>query len=180
MLYWDMKWNSFEGEFSDLEVSQRLNVALACLESVLVKDVGYFYLSLTEDQKILINTALDILWGNNSTEDKGVIAEKLSEQTELDNKPGFYDLLMGVLLLLNADDGLTADDTLEVMSYIYQSILDREIISQLIRDTLESEVQVMERNNQRCLCVVDEQIQYLKNVKKGHLIKRQEVLLDRV
>ena len=175
MLFWDIKWKDFEDDISGLELSQRTNIALASLENVLIKGIEYFKFSLNKEQKKLIIKSLDILWGK-GTQDPDV-AEKIKEQLEMDHKPGVYDLMTAILVLLNSFKKLNADDTLDVLSYIYQSVLDREIISQLEKDTLESEIQVKERNNPVCLQVIDDQLRFLEEIKNGKLIERQDVQL---
>ena len=54
MLLWDVKWGKFEDDISSLELSQRLNIALTSLGSVLIKEIECFKISLTGEQKKLI------------------------------------------------------------------------------------------------------------------------------
>jgi len=172
MLFWDIRWKEFEDDICNLNLNQRLNITLASLESVLINNEEHFKLSINEEQKKNIGLALDILWGK-GTKEKGVVVDKLDEYTCLDNESGVNDVLMAILFLLNAEFELTADDTLEVLSYIYQAVLDMEIISLLESETLESEVQTMEENNRKCLEVIDEQLGFLKKIKNGYVVHRR-------
>ena len=176
MLYWDVRWKEFEDEILELRPGQRLNIALGGLESIVMRNVEYFRIYLSSAQRELINRALDSLWNGEANEREVLIAQ-LEPQNDLDAVPGVYDILMTVQILLRSTRDLSAEDLLEVLSHNYQSILDREIISKLEKDKLESEVRLMEENNVVCLEVIEEQISHLMQIKHGHIIKRQLFLL---
>ena len=114
---------------------------------------------------------------NGEANEREVLIAQLEAQNDLDAVPGVYDILMTVQILLRSTRDLSAEDLLEVISHNYQSILDREIISKLEKDKLESEVRLMEENNVVCLEVIEEQISHLMQIKHGHIIKRQLFLL---
>jgi hypothetical protein len=177
MLYWDFVWNEYKDEVVKLSNEQRFYFALACVENSFKEFLSYSSISQYTEEKSLIMTALDLLW--NKKFDKFKTVYKLFEEKIDPNIDVvlLYTFTALSILLKYSGSTFSIVETRNVLSYSYQTVLHKEILSVLESDTSEEEVAEMEKLNKKCLLKIEFQRKLLKDLVDGQ-VHLESKLLD--
>lgn len=154
MLLWDSKWKINQARLSPLGREQLLKLSIASIESVVQSGI-----EMDDEIETEFGRAFNAL-----KQRRSYPCEGLEEMIQGESGPGVYDLSMAVINLSRNFDAIDKDVTLESLSYCYQAILDREILSQLEQNMTESEVNVLEARNASCVGCIDKQLDLLESL----------------
>jgi hypothetical protein len=152
MLLWDSKWRLNQQRLSSLDRDKLLKIAIASIENVVESGI-----------KIDGTIAYEFRDAFDSVK-RGMPydCDKLEELIQGENGPGVYDLSMAVINLSHNLEAIDKDTVLESLSYCYQAILDREILSELERNMTESDINVLEAGNANCVGCIQKQLDLLE------------------
>lgn len=163
MFYWDQVWREHEAVLEGLSSSQRKNLVFQCLQDVWMEYKDDFNLVLSDGQKQLIASVVEGVASGNTAKHKSYLIA-LDAELGQSLAPGVCDLFMGFVQLIESFDMMSSDDALEAMSFAYQVVLDKEVLSNLEKETLEAEVRQLEVGNKACLRTINRQLELMSLV----------------
>jgi hypothetical protein len=159
MLLWDQIWQHEWARINALTDESRQHLATLCILSV--------WKRLDPDlarHGLLCDAMKSLSKGRIPDDD---FLDALIGEAQDRHIPGLWDLSMAVSALAESSGRMSARDSMKIISFAYQTVLDCEILSRLDRETLEREVSDLESANAACREVINEQINLLRSVEQG-------------
>jgi hypothetical protein len=151
MLIWDLKWKSHQQQLSNLNRIRLKRLALASIEWVV--DLGITMVDPIKEE--FSNAFLALKSGMHySCDDLETLIQDVVQ-------PGVYDISMAVVTLSQNLDSIDEKVVFDALSYCYQAVLDREILTKLERETMEDDVNKLELENASCMECIQKQLELL-------------------
>ena len=153
MLLWDVEWKPHQKRLSVLDRGQLVRLAVTSITKV--SELG---IEMEEPIRHEFSNAFEALRSGDSYS-----CDELEELIQQEVQPGVYDLSMAVVTLVRNMESIDDGIVLEALSYCYQAVLDREILSELDRNMTESEVNILEAKNENCKDCIRSQLELLES-----------------
>lgn len=168
-----------KNDLEHLTQSQRLNLAIACIDDSLARlDSANARSGLAEARK-LIASVWGMIWQVNEVRELeretvcGLVSD-LETCATTSTVPAVYDLALSIITVLKrTGESLSKKDVLHALSYAYQVVLHEEVLAHLVRNATESEVRSIEETNPICIHTISSQLSYLAKVREGNRLHRR-------
>ena len=173
MLEWDRKLLPRERDIGAIGGSGQRVLAAACIHDVVLRLGDSFAASLGPGLLTYLRNSLQALRDREhcSTAETLVKEGEALLEREENLGVGEYDLIMAIVTSLDIGDSEPNPlKCLEAMSYAYQVVLNRRILSSLDGEHTEMKVSVLERSDFVCIAAIERQLNMLAMLQRGEAI----------